>query len=90
MGTTIFLFGNRLGLKTNNPWMRTPFGKTPTVIFQKTGRRALLEKHPAVVRRWELFKSVRPQATAACANLSGVEKMACIARTMSSSLKGKA
>jgi len=86
---TLLVLGNKLGVRPN-PWTQTSFGKKAMVFFNFTARRAKLERHPAVVRRWELFKSVRPQATAACANLAGVEKMACIARTMSSSLKGKA
>lgn len=80
------LLGNVISVR-ENPWLRTPFGKKGYVLFNITGRRAKLEKHPKVVERWKLFTSVRPEATAACASYSGVEKMACIARTMGAKLR---
>jgi hypothetical protein len=87
---TVKVFGNVIR-ERENPWVKynTGFGRKPTVWMNITGRRYLLEKHPAVVARWEKFKAVRPQASAQCANFKGPEKMACIARTMSTLLKGK-
>jgi hypothetical protein len=86
---TLRVMGNVVGRRPN-PWvLYTPYGKKVDVFFNFTGRRALLEKHPAVVARWEKFKAVRPEASARCANFKGPEKMACIARTMSELLKGK-
>lgn len=86
MGTTLVFLGNRFGL-SENPWMKTPFGKKPMKIFQKTGRRAKLMKHPAVVQRWERFRAVRPEATRACADKTGMEKAVCIASYMSANLR---
>jgi hypothetical protein len=83
---TLNVLGQKVGLRAN-PWMQTPFGKKGYVFFNFTGRRAKLERHPAVAERWKLFASVRPEANAACTAYSGVEKMACIARTMSAKLR---
>jgi hypothetical protein len=86
MGTTIYLWGNRLGI-AKNPWMETAFGKKEVKIFQKTGRRAKLAKHPAVVARWDLFRKVRPEATRACTGKEGMDKAVCIVQYMSGALK---
>jgi hypothetical protein len=86
MGTTIYMLGNRLGI-SKNPWMATPFGKKEVKIFQKTGRRAKLAAHPAVVERWKVFTSVRPGATSACAGKAGMERAVCIATYMSEHLR---
>jgi len=86
---TLNILGNKIGVKENY-WLRTPFGHKTAVFFNFTGRREKLAQHPKVVARWDLFRSVRPKASSACAGLEGIDKVTCIAKTMSVELRGKA